>query len=134
RRFAPSRKPYPRIVAAVNDLELDIGPLLLLARADEALDRHRALTQGTSAEQPPAEEIERQPVEPDVAVEADIDRRLVDRHRDRMILQVLADPRQVDDWFDAGVLQRPGRADAGQHQQMRAVERPRAQDHFAAAA
>src|SRR3954447_18019041 len=49
------------------------------------------------------------------------------------VLQVPADPREVDPDPDAEALQhRPG-ADAGEHQELRGVDRPAGQDRLAAA-
>ena len=66
------------------------------------------------------------------------------RHRDRLlagvldvdlevILQVLADARQVGDHVDAVLAQQAGRADAGELEQLRRVDRPAAQDDLAGA-
>ena len=51
-----------------------------------------------------------------------------------MVLQVPADAGQIVDDPDAVLLQMPGRADAGEHQELRRVDRPAAQDDFAAGA
>ena len=48
-----------------------------------------------------------------------------------VVLQVLADPGQILPDFDAGLLQNRARTDAGQLQQMRRGDRPRAQDYLA---
>ena len=50
-------------------------------------------------------------------------------HR-QMVLQILAD-RQIDDRLDAHLAQMRGRADAGQHQQLRRVEGAAGEDHLA---
>ena len=55
--------------------------------------------------------------------------RIHHQHRE-MILQILSD-RQIDDRLDADRTQMIGRADAGEHQHLRRVERAAAQDHLA---
>jgi hypothetical protein len=50
-----------------------------------------------------------------------------------VVLQVRADTRQVRDRRDAARVQQAGRADAGELQQLRRVDRPAAQDDFAGA-
>ena len=52
------------------------------------------------------------------------------QHAFQMILQVVADRERGDD-RDAEFAQMIGRADAGEHQQLRRVERAAAQQHFA---
>ncbi len=48
-----------------------------------------------------------------------------------MVLQVLADARQIVHDFDAVAAQQAGRADAGELQQLRALQRARGQHHLA---
>ena len=48
-----------------------------------------------------------------------------------MVLEIRADAGQVVDDCDAVLLQLPGRADAGEHQKLRRVDRAAAQDDFA---
>ena len=82
---------------------------------------------------------EEQPPEPDPGPVAPLHRR---RHRDRLlravldvdlevILQVLADARQVVDDVDAERLELAGVADAGELEQLRRVDRAAAEDHLA---
>ena len=69
--------------------------------------------------------------EPDRRVERD---RLLRRDLEielEMVLQVLADPGQVDDERDAVRLQLRRRPDAGQLQELRRVDRPAGKDHLA---
>ena len=47
-----------------------------------------------------------------------------------MVLQVLPDTGEVGDQADAQVAQLPGRADAGQQEQLRRADRARAHDHL----
>ena len=53
-----------------------------------------------------------------------------ERHR-RMVLQSLADPREVVDDVDADVTQVRRRADARQHEELRAVDGSTGEDHLA---
>jgi hypothetical protein len=48
-----------------------------------------------------------------------------------MVLQAVADPGGGDEHLDAVLAQVAGRADARQQQQLRAVDRPAAQEHLA---
>ena len=58
-----------------------------------------------------------------------IGRRPVDEHH-RVVHQVRADVRAVDNGVDAVLAQMLGRSDAGQHEQLRGVVGPGAQDHL----
>ncbi len=82
------------------------------------------------AEHPGAHHVERHLVEPHVAEEfARFGAGIHHQHRE-MVLQVLAD-RQIDERGDADRAQMIGRADAGEHQNLRRVEGAAAEDDFA---
>ncbi len=88
--------------------------------------RHRA-----GAEEPPLQERGDEPVEADLAVEGDGLQGGPEGKGDRVILQVRADAGQVEQRRDVHLLKMRSRADAGKHEDLRAIDRACAQDDFA---
>ncbi len=126
----PAREPERGLGRRAAEHELDVGHRKLRPRLDEGVQAARHHGRRPAAEEVAAQHVQRHLVEPHVVAEfAATGPREHDQHRE-MVLQIFAD-RQIGDRLDADRAQMIGRADAGQHQQLRRIERAAAQDHLA---
>ena len=114
-----------------NEIELDVGRRQFRPRADEA-----AALQGEFGPEaaPPQQGVDGMPggaIEPQLVIDADRRVAGVLQPCDQVIVQVLADPRQVVDHRHADLMEMVGRADARQQQQLGRGDRAAGQHDFA---
>ena len=111
-----------------DEVQLDVGALVGgKARAHEAAPLGDVAGAGSAM---PAQEIVERGFQLARAVVAHRLARVLQRADVEMVLQVMADARRIGHDLDAMSAQFRCRADAGQHQQLRRVDRAAAQDDF----
>ena len=107
---ADARKPHPPVEPGGIDVGLDVRPVEPFGGAHEGEAGHRKL--GGAAVDPQRElrDVERQPVEPQIVLEADRLVQLIPHAGQRMFLQVAPHAGQVRRHFDAQLAQLVRRA------------------------
>ncbi len=112
--------------------ELDVGRFRVGEGArDHPADHHADRERAGAKEQPLEPDPRLAPEVAQVVVRRDRLRALVDEPQQQVVLEVLADARQVGDHRDAVLAQERGGPEAGQLQELRRLDRARAQQHLA---
>ena len=119
-----------RMMRGAAEHELDVGHRQLRPRLDEGVQAARHHGRGTGAVEIGHQHAHRHAVEAHLAVEHAGTLARIGHVGADVVLQILSD-RQIGDAGDSHLAQMRGRADAGQHQELRRVERAARQDHFA---
>ena len=115
-----------------QEVVLDVGPAHARPRADEAAGFEMVGRTEPGFERDPAHADQPHLQQAGRRMERDRPGAGVLEIEFQMVLQVCADAGQIVDDPDAVFLQMPGRADAGEHEKLRRVDRAAAQDDFAA--
>src|ERR1700730_3915232 len=100
-------------------------------RFQEGSDAAGKIRRKTGAEQIATSKLDEQPVQSHAALDGSRRAAAVEKKRRRMILKVLSDPGERNANGDVMASELLGRADAGQHQELRRVDRARGEDHLA---